>query len=281
MVAELLTERRGAVLRLTIDRPERNNALSGGLLAAIGDAVVTAAADPAVRVVVLAGAGGKAFSAGADLHELSAQTSDDARRLLEHGQDVLRTVETCGKPVVASVDGYALGGGFELCLAASVIVASDRARFGLPEVKLGLLPGYGGTQRLTRLVGRQRALRVMLLGDLVDAHEAHALGILALPPVPSAELDARTDAVAAALAERSPEAMARILDAVDVASHTGLHDGLGWETRQAVAARGSDDGGEGVQAFLDKRAAHFAGYRREVGRDLARRHDDRPGDDDA
>lgn len=255
----VLTQRSGSVLELTISREQNQNSLDASAMAELDRRIAEAAADTKVRVLVIRGAGEKAFSAGADLRELTRADAAAAARILKAGQRVFRSLETLGKPAIAAVDGYALGGGFELCLAASLIIATDRSRFGLPEVGLGLIPGYGGTQRLTRAIGKHRALRIMLTGDLIDARGAHEIGILSLPPVPVAEFDDRVRELAEQLAVRSPRAMESILDGVDASQQDGLAHGLRLESRLAIDARASADGLEGVAAFFEKRSPSFAG----------------------
>ena len=246
----------GPVRHLTINRPEERNALNAGVFDALEAALDDVAAG-GVRVVVLAGAGGRAFSAGADLDELRGLDGIAARELLARGGRVIRRLETLGVPSIAAVRGWALGGGFELALACSLVVAGHKARFGLPEAGLGLMPGYGGTQRLTRQVGAKAALAVMLTGDHIGAARAWELGLLARPPVEDEQVEDAAAELAARLASRSPSALRLILEAVDTA---GPQDaGLAHETALAALATSSADAVEGIAAFLDKRDPRVRG----------------------
>lgn len=252
-------ERADASLRITIDRPHARNALDSAALRALAAGLRRAARDRAVGVVVLRGAGDRAFSTGADLKELQALDREAASDFLVAGQQVFRLIETLGKPVVAEVDGYALGGGFELCLACTFVVASTRSTFALPEAGIGLIPGFGGTQRLARTVGRQRALRVALLGEMLSAAQAYDLGLLALGPVEPDALATAVDTLVETLRAKSPSALAAIIESVDAASASSLDVGLRLETGLARDARESADGREGVASFLEKRPPRFAG----------------------
>jgi enoyl-CoA hydratase len=246
----------GPVATLTIDRPDRYNALNAAVVGALGDAVVALAADDAVRVLVVTGSGAKAFSAGADLDELAGLSADDAVAVLARGQGVFRSLETCGKPVIAAVNGLALGGGAELALSCTFMLAAENASFGLPESGLGLIPGYGGTQRLPRLLGRHAASYYMLTGERLSAARAYECGMLPLPP--SADVVADALAVAGRIAERSPSASRAILSAVDHGVGS-LDAALAYETALAGLAVASPDAAEGIAAFREKRAAKFGG----------------------
>ncbi|ADB50761.1 enoyl-CoA hydratase/isomerase family protein [Conexibacter woesei] len=254
---ELTVRDDGPVRHLTIDRPQARNALNAGVLAALEARLAEAAADPAVRVLVLAGGGERAFCAGADLDELRDLSGVAAHERLALGQRVMRTLERLPIPSIAAVRGWALGGGFELALSCSLIVAARSARFGLPEAGLGLMPGYGGTQRLVRAIGRQAALAVMLADERLDAARAWELGLLACAPAEDAQLDARAGELAQQLAAKSPSALALVLEAVDAASPAAA-TGLRHEAALAALAVNSPDAAEGVAAFLAKRAPAFA-----------------------
>lgn len=245
----------GAVRHVVIDRPDARNALNSEVLASLEERLEAIVRDEDVRVVVVEGSGERAFSAGADLDELRGLDGVAARALLGRGQRVLRRLETLGVPSLAAVRGWALGGGFELALACSLIVAGRSARFGLPEAGLGLIPGYGGTQRLTRAVGRKAATAAMLLGEPFDAQRAWELGLLARAPVDDEEVGRVADEVAGRLASRSPSASQLILEAVDVAAPSGA--GLSHETALAALAASSPDAEEGIEAFLAKRDPSF------------------------
>jgi enoyl-CoA hydratase len=251
----LITEQKGRVRYLTLNRPDVLNALNAGVFAALETELARIEADPGTRVVVVTGSGERAFSAGADLGELMDLDPVDTRKLLGRGQHAFRALERLGKPVIAAVNGYALGGGFELALACSLIVGAERASFGLPEAGLGLIPGYGGTQRLPRLIGKQAALRIMLSGQRVDAARAYELGILSQPPVPDDELLDVVGGIAEEISGKSPKAAALIIEAVG--SSDGLDQGLAHETTLAALAAASRDAAEGVSAFREKRAPNF------------------------
>jgi enoyl-CoA hydratase len=246
---------RGPVRVLSIDRSDRLNALNAAVFDALEHEIARAGADRDVRVLVITGTGEKAFSAGADLEELAGLPAEDAKALLERGQGVTRRLEHLGKPVLAAVQGYALGGGLELALACTMIVGSTQASFGLPESRLGLIPGYGGTQRLPRVVGRAIALRMMLTGDRLSAEEAYAAGLLALAPVAPGDLLGTVDELAGRMARQSPSAHRLILQAVY--SEAQLDDGLMLEATLGGVAIASADGREGVDAFLEKRRPNF------------------------
>ena len=247
----------GPIGRLTIDRPQAHNALNTGVFDALARSIEELTSDPGVRVLLLTGAGERAFSAGADLNELRGLTGIEANAFLARGQRVMRRLETIGIPSIAAVRGLALGGGFELALSCSLIVAGSSARFSLPEAGLGLMPGYGGTQRLTRVVGAKAALALMLTGDALSAERAWELGLLARPPVDDESLEAAAVELAQAVASRSPSALRLILEAVAVAGPPEAS--LSHETALAALALSSPDAAEGVQAFLEKRKPAFSG----------------------
>ncbi|MDW8479322.1 MAG: enoyl-CoA hydratase-related protein [Xanthomonadales bacterium] len=248
----------GAVRRILIDRPAKLNALDRATIGELELAFAQAKAEPAVRVVVLAGAGERAFVAGADIEELARATPAEALAMARAGQRMMRAVETLGKPVIARIQGFALGGGLELAMACHLRVAGRRARLGQPEIKLGLLPGFGGTQRLPRLVGRAAALELLLTGEPIDAERALALGLVHRV-VEDERLDAEVAALAARLAEAAPLALAAILDAVALAADAPLDLGLDWEAQAFAAVAASEDMREGTRAFLEKRRPVFTG----------------------
>lgn len=249
---------RGAVRTLTINRPDKLNALNRETIGELTLAFRQAAQDDSVRVVVLAGAGEKAFVAGADISEMTAWSPVKAQAASRAGQDLMLTVERLGKPVIARIQGYALGGGMELAMACHLRVASDKARFGQPEIGLGLIPGFGGTQRLTRLTGRGAALELCLLGGQVDAARAERLGLVTRV-VPADELDAAVDAMADQLAAAAPLALKGILDAVLEGGECAIDQGLAFETQGFAIAFSTDDMREGTTAFLERRKASFKG----------------------
>ena len=247
-----------AVRILTIHRPDRLNALDSATLDALHFAADAAAADPSVRVVVLTGAGAKAFVAGADIAEMAALTPTQARDFSLRGQRMMRRFETLPKPVIAMVNGFALGGGLELAMCCHLRIAADSAKVGQPEVNLGLIPGFGGTQRLLRLAGRAATLELCLTGTPVGAERALQLGIVNRV-VPAAELEAETLALAQQLANAAPLALRGILDCVNVGGDCAIEEGLQYESAQFGLVFSSEDMREGTGAFLGKRKPAFQG----------------------
>ena len=244
------------VRTLTVDRPERLNALDRQTLEALDAEFAAAAADASVRVVVLTGAGPKAFVAGADIAEMNQLDAIAAREFSLLGQRLMRRIERMPKPVVAAIKGYALGGGLELAMACHLRIAADNARMGQPEINLGLAPGFGGTQRLLRLCGRAAALELCLLGTPIDAARAQELGLVNRV-VPAAGLQAEVDALAARLAAAAPLALRAILDAVVVGGECPIEEGLQFETAQFALLFATEDMREGTSAFLEKRTPQF------------------------
>ena len=254
----LLIADRGAVRTVTVHRPDRLNALDSATLDALHAAADAAASDPAVRVVVLTGAGQKAFVAGADIAEMSALTPAQGRDFALRGQRMMRRFETLPKPVIAMVNGFALGGGLELAMCCHLRIAADTAKVGQPEVSLGLIPGFGGTQRLLRLAGRAATLELCLTGVPVDAARALQLGIVNRV-VPAAELEAETMKLANQLAEAAPLALRGILDCVNVGGDCAIEEGLQYEAAQFGLVFSTEDMREGTGAFLHKRKPAFHG----------------------
>jgi len=244
------------VRTLTIDRPERLNALDRQTLEALDAAFAAAAGDEAVRVVVLTGAGPKAFVAGADIAEMNQLDAIAAREFSLLGQRLMRRIERMPKPVLAAVNGFALGGGLELAMACHLRIAADSARMGQPEINLGLVPGFGGTQRLVRLCGRAAALELCLLGKPIDAARAQQLGLVNRV-VPAAELESEVATLAGSLARAAPLALRAILDAVVVGGECALEEGLQFESAQFALLFATEDMREGTTAFLEKRAPQF------------------------
>jgi enoyl-CoA hydratase len=249
---------RGAVHTITVNRPDRLNALDRDTLNELTLAFAQAAHDDAVRVVVLTGAGEKAFVAGADISEMHGYTPVQAQAFSRTGQRLMTSIERLGKPVIARIPGFALGGGMELAMACHLRVASEKAKFGQPEINLGLIPGFGGTQRLLRLAGRSAALELCLTGATITAQRAWELGIVNRVVAPEA-LDEAVAALADQLAAAAPLAAAGILDAVLQGGETGIDQGLEFETQGFALAFATEDMREGTSAFLQKRKAEFKG----------------------
>ncbi|MFD1467330.1 enoyl-CoA hydratase/isomerase family protein [Hymenobacter caeli] len=245
------------ILTLTVNRPAKLNALSGATIGELHDATRRALADAAVRGILLTGSGEKAFVAGADIAELAALTAEQAQGASARGQAAFALLENSPKPVVAAVNGFALGGGCELALACHLRVASDNARFGLPEVSLGLLPGYGGTQRLPRLVGRGKALELMLTTDQVKADEALRLGLVN-HVVPQAELLGFCRQLLGKMLRQGPAALGLVIESVNAGYAPG-QDGYAVEAAAFGRAFQTADFKEGTRAFVEKRPAVFTG----------------------
>jgi len=243
---------------VTVNRPEKRNALSAEVIAELQDAFERIGAEAGIRAAIVTGAGEKAFVAGADIQELAALSAVEAREYSQRGQAAFRRLETLGKPSVAAVNGYALGGGLELAMACTVRFAADHAQFGQPEVKLGLIPGFGGTQRLPRLVGRGRALELMLTGEPIGADEALRIG-LAGAVVPRAGLLNYSRAWLGKALANAPLSLAMAMEAVDVGFETGLEAGMRFEAAAFAVCAATGDGREGTRAFLEKRRPVFAG----------------------
>jgi enoyl-CoA hydratase len=251
----VLTGRQDEVLVLTINRPEVRNAMNAEVREALWRALEEAEADAGVKALVLTGAGDQAFVAGADIRELTERTPV-AHLAATRRLDL--KIEGLPKPVVAAVNGYALGGGCELAMACTLRVAAKTARFGQPEVNLGIIPGLGGTQRLSRLCGVGRALQLCLTGDIIDAQEAHRIG-LANYLVPSGELLPFAVELARKLGRKPPVALRAARDAVLRGADMGLREGLEFEARQFALCLGTEDKAEGMAAFLEKREPRFKG----------------------
>ncbi|MEZ4377725.1 MAG: enoyl-CoA hydratase-related protein [Gemmatimonadales bacterium] len=242
----------------TINRPDKLNALNGAVIADLAQLAADVAGDPETRALILTGAGEKAFVAGADIGELAAVDGDAGRDLAARGQAAFRALERLEKPVIAAVNGFALGGGCELAMACHVRLASPNAKFGQPEVKLGLIPGYGGTVRLPRLVGRGRATELLLSARMVGAEEAERIGLVNRVVEAGTLLD-EARALAATMLGMGPLAIALCLRTIDAALDASLDDGLAIEATAFGTACASDDKAEGTAAFLEKRAPVFHG----------------------
>ncbi|WP_312769005.1 enoyl-CoA hydratase/isomerase family protein [Pseudoxanthomonas mexicana] len=246
------------IRRITVNRPDKLNALNAATLDALQVAFDAAATDDAVRVVVLTGAGPKAFVAGADIAEMADLRPTEGRDFSLRGQRLMRSIETLPKPVVAMVNGFALGGGLELAMGCHLRIAADTAKVGQPEIGLGLIPGFGGSQRLLRLAGRAATLELCLLGAPVTADRALQLGVVNRV-VPAAELEAETLKVATQLAASAPLALRATLDVVNIGGECGIEEGLQYETAQFGLMFATDDMREGTRAFMERRKPTFTG----------------------
>jgi enoyl-CoA hydratase len=246
------------VAMVTLNRPAVLNALNAQLFTELHAAFTLLAEDPSVRAILITGAGEKAFAAGADITELAHTDAQSGEMLAKRGHAVMRLIETCGKPVLACINGFALGGGCELALCCQLRLASSTARLGLPEVKLGLIPGYGGTQRLPRLVGPSAALKLLLTGAMIDAQEAFRIGLVDEVVAP-ADLLPRARALALQIAANAPLAIAACMDAVREGAALPLDDALSLEAAIFGRLSATADKREGIAAFLEKRPPTFTG----------------------
>ena len=254
----LLFERRGSTAIVTLNRPQVLNALNRQMFDDIDNLFAELALDPTIRAILLTGAGEKAFAAGADIAELAQTDQASGEALALRGQGVFRRIETCGKPVIACINGFALGGGCELALACTFRLGADTARLGQPEVRLGLIPGYGGTQRLPRLIGASAALRLILTGDLVQATEALRLGLVDQVH-PAASLLDEALSFAEKIAAQAPLAVAASLEAVYQGANLPLNEALALEAQIFGRLSATADKHEGVSAFLAKRPPAWTG----------------------
>jgi enoyl-CoA hydratase len=254
----LLLERDGAVAIVTLNRPQVLNALNSQTLDELRRAILDLQRDESVRVVILTGAGEKAFVAGADINELAVLTPTGGREHALAGQHVFDLIENLGKPVIAAINGYALGGGCELAMACTLRVAADTARLGQPEIALGLIPGYAGTQRLPRLVGKGRAMEIAITGAPIPADQALRIGLVNRV-VPAAALMAEAKKLAQQLASAAPVAMRYIINAVNKGSEMPFAEACQYEATLFGLVSSTDDMREGTAAFLQKRKAEFRG----------------------
>jgi enoyl-CoA hydratase len=254
----LLLDRDGAVAILTFNRPKVLNALNAQTLSELSQALESFKTDAGVRAVILTGAGEKSFIAGADINELAVQTPIEGKEHARRGQLLFDAIENLGKPVIAAVNGFALGGGCELAMACTVRLAADTARFGQPEINLGIIPGYAGSQRLPRLVGKGIAMEILLTGDMVSAQRAYEIGLVNRV-VPAAELMAEAKKLAQTFASKAPIATRYILEAVNQGLEAPFSVGEYLETALFGAIASSSDMKEGTAAFLEKRKAVWQG----------------------
>jgi len=253
----ILTETAEGILTITLNRPDKLNALNRQLLAEIRLAVEAAGDDAEVKAIIITGSGEKAFAAGADIEEFAHFSSEAGRALSAHGHGVMDAIENSRKPVVAAVNGFALGGGCELAMACHMRIAANNARFGQPEVNLGLIPGYAGTQRLPQLVGKAKAIELLLTGDMVGAEEAHRIGLVNAVVAPE-DLVATTRAMLQKVLQKGPLAVAICLELVNT-FYNKERDGFAAEIDAFGQLFDSHDFAEGTQAFLGKRKAVFKG----------------------
>jgi enoyl-CoA hydratase/carnithine racemase len=257
-LANVLYEKKGAIAYVTVNRPKVLNALNTPTWRDLRTAFEDARDDSAIRGVILTGAGGKAFIAGADISELAHVAAFEAEQSSRFGQEVLDLIENLGKPVVAAVNGFALGGGCETAMACTIRIAVEAAKFGQPEVTLGLVPGGGGTQRLPRLVGKGRALQLILSGEMISAQEAFRIGLVN-EVVPAAELITRAEAILKKIAANAPIAVKFALEATNKGLETSQGEGLLLEASYFGLCAATEDKKEGTSAFLEKRAPQFHG----------------------
>lgn len=256
--ANVLYDKKGAIAYVTVNRPKVLNALNGATWADLRTVFEAARNDADVKGVILTGAGNKAFIAGADIKELAQASAIDAERSSRFGQEVLDLIENLGKPVIAAINGFALGGGCETAMACTIRIATEGARFGQPEVSLGLLPGGGGTQRLPRLVGRGRALQLILSGEMISAQEAYRIGLVN-EIVPAANLITRAEAILNKIGANAPVAVRLALEAANMGLETSQSEGLLLEASYFGLCAATEDKKEGTSAFLEKRVARFQG----------------------
>ncbi|HKC80570.1 MAG TPA: enoyl-CoA hydratase-related protein [Gemmatimonadaceae bacterium] len=242
---------------LTVNRPDKLNALNDATIAELGQAIDQIRVDDSIGGVIITGAG-RAFVAGADISELSSQTPVLAKARARGGQDVFRRIETCPKPVIAAVNGFALGGGCELAMACHIRIASDAAKFGQPESKLGLLPGYGGSQRLPRLVGKGRAVQLLITGEMIDAAEAYRIGLVNKVTTTNDLMTTAKEMMRLILAN-GPLAVALCIEAIDRGLEMSLEEGLILEANHFGLLAATDDMREGTRAFMEKRPPAFKG----------------------
>ena len=254
----LLFEKKNSIAYVTVNRPKVLNALNAATMSDLRTVFTQLRDDHEVRVVILTGAGEKSFVAGADIGELRKNNPIEAKEYTHRGQAVLDLIENLGKPVIACINGFALGGGCELAMACTMRLAAENAKLGQPEVKLGIIPGYGGTQRLPRLVGKGLAMQLLLTGEMMTAQEAHRIGLVN-EVVPADQLISRAEAIAQTIIKNAPLAIQYCLEAVNHGMETTLPEGLFLEATLFAVSCASDDKKEGTSAFLEKRQANFKG----------------------
>ncbi len=254
----ILLEKKNAIAYVTVNRPKVLNALNMATMEDLRGAFHDIKNDDTIRVVILTGSGEKAFIAGADIGELAKNDAVMAKAYTHKGQSVLNLIENLGKPVIACINGFALGGGCEIAMACTMRLASENAKFGQPEVKLGIIPGYGGTQRLPRLVGKGIAMQLVLAGEMISAQEAHRIGLVN-EVTAAGDLIPRAEATAQKIIANAPLAVQYAMEAVNKGMEMTLAEGLYLEAVLFAVACATEDKKEGTTAFLEKRAAQFKG----------------------
>lgn len=254
----VLLEKRDRIAHITVNRPVAMNALNQDAIQDLRDAFLYVRYDESVQGVILTGAGDKAFVAGADITEIASASAIEAVGFTRHGQQLMNEIEDLGKPVIAAVNGFALGGGCELAMACTLRLAVERAHFGQPEVKLGLVPGFGGSQRLPKLVGKGRALQLILTGEPIDASEAYRIGLVN-EIVPAEGLISRAETILAKIIDNAPLAIRFSIEAVNRSESSPMEVGLALESALFSVCAASEDKAEGTSAFFAKRKAHFTG----------------------
>jgi len=259
MIYQSLILRKGEGIGwITVNRPEKLNALNVATIGELQAAFREFEADPEVKAIILTGTGEKAFIAGADIGEFSGLSAETGAHFARRGQDMTRTIENCGKPVIAAINGYALGGGTEIALACHIRLASENAKLGQPEVKLGIIPGYGGTQRLPRLVGKGKAMELIFTGRMVEAREALEIGLVN-KVVPPAGLLAEAEALAREIIKNAPLAISYAVRSINQGLDKSLDEGLELEAEIFGQSCGTEDAREGSRAFMEKRKPNFRG----------------------
>lgn len=254
----LLIEDRNAVRTIMLNRPDKLNAMNRETLAELHQVFEQTKNDYSIRVIIIASSGEKAFIAGADISEMAQLSPLQAQEFSRLGQQLMQKIEQLGKPIIARIQGFTLGGGMELAMSCTLRIVSEKAKFGQPEINLGIIPGFGGTQRLLRLAGRGAALELCLLGHQIDAQRAYALGLATRVVAPEKLID-ETNIIADQLANSAPHAIAGILDAVMVGGECGIQQGLDYETQTFALGFSTNDMREGTKAFLERRKPNFTG----------------------
>ena len=253
----ILYENKDGIAVITLNRPEKMNALNKALLEELQDVLIKIKDDESIDVIIITGAGDKAFASGADISEFKDLSVLNGENFAKRGQEVFNLIEDSGKPVIGAVNGFALGGGCELALACHIRIASSKAHFGQPEVNLGIIPGYGGTQRLSRLINPSRALEYILTGEMIDAEEAYRMGLVNKVYTPN-EFMNKTFEMAKKIKSKGQLAVRMALKAVKASENSGLTEGLAYEASLFGICCGTADFKEGTKAFLDKRKPTFS-----------------------